>query len=61
MRTGFDSLVLEPLQVSWNRRIINSLNTFIPELMGFSQSNRRFGQEVINLDNQNPDKIDDML
>jgi hypothetical protein len=37
MRTGFDSIGEEPLQISWNRRIRNSKYVFIPKSMGFSQ------------------------
>jgi hypothetical protein len=38
MRTGFDSKVGEPLEVSWNRKFRNDLYAFIPKLMGISQS-----------------------
>jgi len=37
--TRFDSVYGEPLQVSWNRRIRNSLYACIPKLVGLSQSN----------------------
>ena len=37
MRTGFDSVVREPLQVSWNRKIRSCLYVFIPKYVGFRQ------------------------
>ena len=38
MRTGFDSVDGEPLQVRWNRKIKNNLYAFIPSFMDFGQS-----------------------
>ena len=37
MRIAVDSIVGEPFQISWNRRIRNCLDAFIPKSMGFSQ------------------------
>ena len=47
---GFDSGNEEPLQISWNRKIRNSLYAFITKSKGFSQSNWWFRQLVINWD-----------
>jgi hypothetical protein len=46
-KTRFDSIVGEPLQVSWNRRIRDWLDAFISKSMGFFNQNSGFWKLVI--------------
>jgi hypothetical protein len=45
--TRFDSIVGEPLQVSWNRRIRDWLGVFISKSIGFFNQNSGFWKLVI--------------
>ena len=47
MRTGFDSTVREQFQISWSRRIMNTINVFIPKNRKFSQLESKFQKVVI--------------
>ena len=48
MRTGFDSTIREQLQISWSRRIMTTINVFIPKTRKFSQLESEFQQVVIS-------------
>jgi len=48
LRTALDSIVEEPFQVSWNRRIKNWLNSFIPKSMVIFNHNSEFFKLVIH-------------